>query len=112
MNSLEIYLNRCTQAFSAKETDLPVGTRGRLVFVGFCIKLTRAYGFLGGGWCGVRWLWRKAESHRYTPTYSHRATSRDESGATSEDLHPTSLFLVIASAEYRKVELFPLICFK
>lgn len=60
----------------------------------------------------VRWLWRKAESHRCTPTYSYRATSRDESGATSEDLHPTSLFLVIASAEYREAELFPLICFK
>lgn len=41
-------MNRCTQAFSAKEMDLPVGTKGRVVFVGFCIQLTRAYAFLGG----------------------------------------------------------------
>lgn len=34
--------------FLAKEMDLPVGTRGSIVFVGLCIQLARACGLLEG----------------------------------------------------------------
>lgn len=34
--------------FLAKETDLPVGTRGSAVFVGLCIQLARACRLLEG----------------------------------------------------------------
>lgn len=47
-NSLGLYLNRCTQVFLAKETDLPVGSRGSAVFVGLCVQLARACGLLEG----------------------------------------------------------------
>lgn len=63
---------------------------GVLCLLGFVFSLQEHVGCLKADL--VKWLWRKVESHRYTPTYSRTANSRMNQVPPQKTSTPSFIF--------------------